>query len=193
MKLFSPLYRRAMAWSRHPRAPQYLAGLSFAESSFFPVPPDVMLAPMSLANPRRAWRFALLTTLASVAGGLFGYLIGYFAIDAILPWLQTTRYWPAYETAVEWFGVWGFWAVFVAGFSPIPYKVFTIAAGALSMALLPFTLASLVGRGLRFFLVAGLMAWGGERMEALLHRYIDRLGWATVLAVVAAALWYGNG
>lgn len=193
MKLFSPLYRRAMAWSRHPRAPQYLAGLSFAESSFFPVPPDVMLAPMSLANPKRAWRFALLTTLASVAGGLFGYLIGFFAIDAILPWLQASRYWPAYETAVEWFGVWGFWAVFVAGFSPIPYKVFTIAAGALSMALLPFTLASLVGRGLRFFLVAGLMAWGGERMETLLHRYIDRLGWATMLAVVAAALWYGNG
>lgn len=193
MKLFSPLYRRAMVWSRHPHAPWYLGGLSFAESSFFPVPPDVMLAPMSLANPRRAWQFALLTTLTSVAGGLFGYLIGYFAIDAILPWLQESRYWPAYRTATDWFDRWGFWAVFVAGFSPIPYKAFTIAAGALSMALLPFTLASLVGRGLRFFLVAGLMAWGGERMESLLHRYIDRLGWATVLAVIAAALWYGNG
>lgn len=193
MKLFSPLYRRAMVWSRHPRAPWYLGGLSFAESSFFPVPPDVMLAPMSLANPRRAWYFALLTTLTSVAGGLFGYLIGLFAIDAILPWLQESHYWPAYRTAVDWFERWGFWAVFIAGFSPIPYKAFTIAAGALSMALLPFTLASLVGRGLRFFLVAGLMAWGGERMETLLHRYIDRLGWATVLAVVAGALWYGNG
>lgn len=193
MKLFSPLYRRAMIWSRHPHAPWYLGGLSFAESSFFPVPPDVMLAPMSLANPRRALQLALLTTLTSVAGGIFGYFIGYFAIDALLPWLQESGYWPAYQTAVEWFGRWGFWAVFVAGFSPIPYKVFTIAAGALSMALLPFTLASLVGRGLRFFLVAGLMAWGGERMEAMLHRYIDRLGWATVLIIVIAALWYGNG
>lgn len=191
MKLFSPLYRRAMDWSRHPRAPWYLGGLSFAESSFFPVPPDVMLAPMALANPPRWWRLALLTTLASVLGGLAGYLIGYFALDAIQPWLQESRYWPAYQTAVEWFGKWGFWAVFVAGFSPIPYKVFTIAAGALSMALLPFTLASIVGRGLRFFLVAGLMAWGGARMEEALHRYVDRLGWAVVLAVVIGGLWIG--
>lgn len=190
MKLFSPLYRLAMTWSRHPRAPWYLGGLSFAESSFFPVPPDVMLAPMSLANPRRAMAFALLTTLTSVAGGLFGYAIGLFAIDAILPWLQASRYWPAYETAVAWFDEWGVWAVLIAGFSPIPYKVFTIAAGALSMALLPFTIASLVGRGLRFFLVAGLMAWGGERMEAMLQRYVDRLGWATVALVVVAGIWY---
>lgn len=191
MKLFSPLYRRAMDWSRHPRAPWYLGGLSFAESSFFPVPPDVMLAPMALANPPRWWRLALLTTLASVLGGVAGYLIGYFALDAIQHWLQESRYWPAYQTAVEWFGKWGFWAVFVAGFSPIPYKVFTIAAGALSMALLPFTLASIVGRGLRFFLVAGLMAWGGARMEEALHRYVDRLGWALVVVVLIGGLWIG--
>ena len=85
VKIFSPLYERALSWSRHPRAPWFLGGLSFAESSFFPIPPDVMLAPMSLANPRRAYHFALLTTLASVAGGLFGYLIGYFAFDAQSP------------------------------------------------------------------------------------------------------------
>lgn len=192
MKLFSPLYRRALAWSRHPNAPRYLGALSFAESSFFPVPPDVMLAPMCLASPARAWYFALLTTLTSVAGGLFGYAIGYFALDAVLPWLEQSDYWSAYQTAVSWFERWGFAAVFIAGFSPIPYKAFTIAAGALSMALLPFTLASIVGRGLRFFLVAGLMAWGGARMEALLHRFVDRLGWATVVLVAAGALWYGN-
>lgn len=190
MKIFSPLYRWAMAWARHPRAPWYLGGLSFAESSFFPVPPDVMLAPMCLANPSRAWRFALLTTLASVVGGLFGYAIGYFAIDALLPWLQDSRYWSAYQTSVEWFGRWGFWAVFIAGFSPIPYKVFTIAAGALSMAIAPFAIASLIGRGARFFLVAGLMAWGGPRMEATLHRYIDGIGWAVVAIVVIGVAWY---
>lgn len=189
MKLFSPIYRRAMAWSRHPHAPWYLGAMSFAESSFFPIPPDVMLAPMCLADPRRAWFFALLTTLTSVAGGLFGYAIGYFAMDALLPWLQASSYWPAYQTAVDWFQRWGFWAVFIAGFSPIPYKVFTIAAGALSMLLLPFALASIIGRGLRFFLVAGLMAWGGARMESLLHRYIDRLGWAMVGLVALFALW----
>lgn len=192
MKLFSPLYRKALAWSRHPHAPRYLGAMSFAESSFFPVPPDVMLAPMCLASPARAWYFALLTTLTSVAGGLFGYAIGYFALDAVLPWLEHSRYWPAYQTAVSWFERWGFAAVFIAGFSPIPYKVFTIAAGALSMALLPFALASIVGRGMRFFLVAGLMAWGGARMEALLHRFVDRLGWATVVLVAVGALWYGN-
>ena len=184
MKIFSPLYRKALAWSRHPRAPWFLGVLSFTESSFFPIPPDVMLAPMSLAAPEKAWRLALLTTLTSVAGGAFGYAIGFFAMDALQPWLQASRYWPSYQSAVQLFGQWGFWAVFVAGFSPIPYKVFTIAAGALAMAFPPFMLASLIGRGARFFLVAGLMAWGGARMEEKLHRYIDRLGWATVALVL---------
>lgn len=189
MRLFSPLYARAMQWARHRHAPVYLGTLSFAESSFFPVPPDVMLAPMCLARPERAWRFALLTTLTSVTGGLAGYAIGYFAFEALAPWLQTTKYWASYQTAVQWFSDYGFWAVFIAGFSPIPYKVFTIAAGALSMALLPFTLASIIGRGARFYLVAGLMKWGGEPMEAALQRYVDRIGWATVaLAALAIAL-----
>ena len=160
MKLFTSLYDRAMRWSRHPRASWYLGAMSFAESSFFPVPPDVMLAPMCLATPRKAWWFALITTLASVAGGLLGYAIGYFAIDAITPWLQDSRYWGAFQRAEQWFDQWGVWAIFIAGFSPIPYKVFTVAAGGLSMALLPFTLASFVGRGLRFFLVAAFIYLG---------------------------------
>ena len=189
MRIFSPLYAYAMNWSRHPKAPWYLVTLSFSESVFFPVPPDVMLAPMCMADPKRAWRLALLTTVASVIGGFFGYLIGYFAIDAILPWLRTTSYFPAYETAVQWFKDYGFWAIFVAGFSPIPYKVFTIAGGAMAMTLGPFMLASLIGRGMRFFLVAGLLAWGGPRMEALLHRYVDRIGWTMVALVAAVAAW----
>jgi membrane protein YqaA with SNARE-associated domain len=188
MRLFSPLYTRAMQWARHRHAPAYLGAMSFAESSFFPVPPDVMLAPMCLARPEHAWRFALITTLTSVAGGLAGYAIGYFAFEALSPWLQTTKYWASYQTAVQWFNEYGFWAVFIAGFSPIPYKVFTIAAGAMSMALLPFTLASIIGRGARFYLVAGLMKWGGARMEATLYRYVDRLGWAMVVLIAVALL-----
>jgi membrane protein YqaA with SNARE-associated domain len=183
-KIFSPLYSRAMQWSRHRHAPWYLGGLSFAESSFFPIPPDVMLAPMSLAQPRRAWLFALITTLASVAGGLFGYLIGSYAFHFVEPLIRDGRYWDGYITAQAWFDRWGFWAVFLAGFSPIPYKVFTIAAGAVSMAVLPFAIASFIGRGARFFLVAGLMALGGARMEAALHRYVDWMGWVTVAIVV---------
>lgn len=182
-----------MVWSRHRHAPWYLGAVSFAESSFFPIPPDVMLAPMSLANPSRAWRLALLTTVASVAGGLFGYAIGHFAFDTIEPWLRASGHWASYEAAVSWFDRWGFWAIFAAGFSPIPYKVFTVAAGALSMALWPFTLASLVGRGARFFLVAGLMAWGGVRMESVLRRYIDRIGWATVALIIVGTVAYRLG
>ncbi|TSE37829.1 SNARE associated Golgi protein [Tepidimonas fonticaldi] len=191
MRLFAPLYDRALTWARHPRAPRYLAALSFAESSFFPVPPDVMLAPMALAQPQRAWSLAWLTTWTSVLGGLAGYLIGWLAFAALEPWLRGSSYWPAYQQAVAWFDAWGAWAVFIAGFSPIPYKVFTIAAGALAMPLLPFALASLVGRGARFFLVAALMRWGGARMEPLLRRHIDRIGWAVVaLVAVGAAVAY---
>lgn len=190
MNLFARLYALVMRWARHRHAPWYLGGVSFAESSFFPIPPDVMLAPMCLARPERAWRFALITTLASVAGGLFGYLIGALAITSIEPWLQSGYYGAAYQSALDWFEKWGVLAVFVAGFSPIPYKVFTVAAGALSMALLPFTLASLIGRGARFFLVAALMRWGGARMEGQLRQHIDRLGWITVaLALLGAAVY----
>jgi len=188
--MFRQLYDRALGWARHRHAPRYLAAISVAESSFFPVPPDVMLAPMVLAQPQAAWRLAWLTTWTSVLGGLIGYGIGAFAFTAIEPWLLASRYAAAYQQAVAWFGQWGVWAVFVAGFSPIPYKVFTIAAGALSMAVLPFTLASLVGRGARFFLVAALLRWGGARMEAQLRRHIDRVGWAIVALVVVGAAAY---
>ncbi len=184
MRIFSALYDRVMAWSRHRHAPYYLAGLSFSESSFFPIPPDVMLAPMVLAKPERAWRFALITTIASVLGGILGYFIGLFFFDLVEPLLRDAGYYPKYLKAKEWFDNWGFWAVFLAGFSPIPYKVFTITAGVISMAFAPFIAASLIGRGARFYLVAGLMHWGGERMEGALRKYIDRIGWAVVVIVV---------
>jgi membrane protein YqaA with SNARE-associated domain len=189
MRLFSALYDRVMLWSRHRHAAWYLGGLSFAESSFFPIPPDVMLAPMSMAQPRKAWRFALLTTVASVAGGLLGYLIGTFAFELIQPLVgEGGRYHEAFIHGEQWFGRWGVWAVFLAGFSPIPYKIFTITAGVLSMALLPFLLASAVGRGTRFFLVAALMAWGGEPMERRLRKYVDTLGWIMVLLIALVVM-----
>jgi membrane protein YqaA with SNARE-associated domain len=189
MKIFSGLYKHVMQWSRHKHAERYLGALSFAESSFFPIPPDVMLAPMSMGQPDRAWRFAFITTITSVLGGLLGYLIGLFAFEMIEPLLHEFHYHDKYLQAKSWFDEWGFWAIFIAGFSPIPYKVFTITAGVISMALLPFVIASLIGRGARFYLVAGLMSWGGEKMEKKLHRYVDMLGWLTVLAVVIAVYY----
>ncbi|WP_200875060.1 YqaA family protein [Methylomarinum vadi] len=191
--MFQKLYDKALVWSRHRHAAKYLAVLSFAESSFFPIPPDVMLAPMSLSQPARAWRLALLTTLASTLGGMLGFAIGYFMFDSISPWLQQSRYWEKYLLAENWFQQWGVWAVFVAGFSPIPYKVFTIAAGALQMLFLPFVAASFVGRGARFFLLALLIAAGGERLESGLRRYMDRIGWAVVAIVAIGAIVYKFG
>lgn len=182
--MFSALYDRVMRWVQSPRAPWYLGGLSFAESSFFPIPPDVMLAPMSLAQPERAWRYALVTTLTSVLGGLLGYLIGLWLFDAVAPSLHELGYWDAYLQARAWFDRWGFWAVLLAGFSPIPYKVFTITAGTIGMNPLAFLMASVVGRGARFYLVAGLMRWGGEPMERRLRANVDRIGWLTVAACV---------
>lgn len=190
MQLFTPLYDKCMQWARHKYAVWYLSGLSFAESSFFPVPPDVMLAPMSMAQPSRAWRYAAVTTLASVVGGLFGYLIGFYAFDLIQPWLQESHYWDKYQHARGWFEEWGFWAILVAGFSPIPYKVFTIAAGTLSMGLPLFVAGSFIGRGGRFFLVAALMAWGGPEMEGKLRTYVERIGWLVIVLAVVAFFYF---
>ena len=189
MRIFSALYDRVMSWSRHRHAPWYLGGLSFAESSFFPIPPDVMLAPMSMAKPKSAWWYATLTTITSVLGGLLGYAIGHFAFELIQPLVgEGGRYAESFAAAESWFREWGVWAVFIAGFSPIPYKIFTISAGVLHMALLPFVIASAVGRGARFFLVAALMAWGGERMEGVLRQYVDKVGWIMVLLAVVVLL-----
>jgi membrane protein YqaA with SNARE-associated domain len=185
MRLFGPLYERVLAWSRHRHAERYLGALSFAESSFFPIPVDVMLAPMCMATPERSWRYALNASLLSVVGGIAGYFIGLLAFGAIEPWLRDSHYWNAYETARLWFDTYGFWTVFVAGFSPIPYKVFTIAAGVAVLNFPAFVLASVIGRGARFFLVAGVVKYAGVRFEATLLRYIERIGWAVVVASFA--------
>lgn len=189
MKLFGPLYDRTLAWARHRHAPGYLAGMSAAESVIFPVPPDVMLAPMVLAQPRKWVRFAALCTVASVVGGLLGYLLGHFALEAIWPWMLRMGWEARFNQVQALFEQYGFWIVFVAAFTPIPYKVFTIASGATGIAMLPFLLGSIIGRGARFFLVSGLIAWGGTRLEGVLRRYIEGLGWAVAALVIAGVAW----
>jgi membrane protein YqaA with SNARE-associated domain len=190
VKIFTPLYNAALRWATHRHASRYLSALSFAESSFFPIPPDVMLAPMVLARRDRAWFLAGLTTVASVAGGLFGYLIGKFLFGTVAePIIEFYDARSAFERARTWFEIYGVWVVFVAGFTPIPYKIFTISAGLIGMSLVPFMLASLVGRGARFFLVAGLILLGGEALETQLRRHVDAIGWVTVVVLVLGLLW----
>jgi membrane protein YqaA with SNARE-associated domain len=187
MSLFSAIYDWTLKWAEHKFAPRMLALLTFAESVFFPIPPDVLLAPMVLAKPEKAWRLASLTTVSSIIGGSVGYLLGYLMFE---PWIQPLitefGYQHRFDTAMSWFSEWGVWVVFIAGFSPIPYKLFTVSAGFLQMAFLPFLIASAIGRGLRFFLVAGLIKWGGSTMEKTLRKWIDVLGWGLVALIIIA-------
>jgi len=190
MKIFGPLYDRVLDWSRHQYAERYLGALSFAESSLFAIAVDVMLAPMCIARREKAWRYAIIATVFSVLGGLAGYAIGIGIFDLIEPWLADSHYWGAYQTSREWFDTYGVWAIFVAGFSPIPYKVFTIAAGVAALNLPGFFLASVVGRGARFFLVSGLVVLGGEKLDTTLRKYVEGLGWAVVVLAVAIIAWF---
>jgi membrane protein YqaA with SNARE-associated domain len=189
VKIFSALYEWTLKWAEHKFAPRILALLTFAESVFFPIPPDVLLAPMVLAQREKAWRFATLTTVASVIGGVVGYGLGYMMFE---PWIQPLitewGYQARFDKAMTWFSEWGVWVVFIAGFSPIPYKLFTLSAGFLQMAFIPFLLASAIGRGMRFFLVAGIIRWGGAPMEKKIRQWVDVLGWLVVTAIVVAYL-----
>lgn len=184
MKLFAPVYEKTLKWAEHPRATWFLGGMSFAESSFFPIPVDVMLAPMALQQRKRWAYLAAIAALFSVLGGVLGYVIGYGFWGWAESWVSELGWMPTYVKAVSWLDQYGFWMVLMAGFTPLPYKVMTIAAGTLNMALLPFVLGSLVGRGARFFVVAGVVAWLGPKVEPKIHQYIEWLGWACVILVV---------
>ncbi len=184
------LYDRVLIWSGHRRAPAILGALSFAESSFFPIPPDVMLAPMCLARPAKAWFYATLCTLSSVAGGLFGYALGRWAFASIEPWLINSAYADLFHAAVESFETWGFAYILLAGFTPIPYKVFTISAGVVGMPFVPFLAGSLLGRSGRFFLVAGLIRLLGEQAALKLRSWVDIITWAVLaVALLGFIVW----
>jgi len=191
VQLFATIYQGVMRFSRRREAPYYLSLLSFVESFILPFPPpDVMLAPMALAKPSRAMHFAMLTLVFSVFGGLVGYMIGAFLFDLAEPFIIDWGYQARFQIVTLWFEEWGFWAVLVAGFSPVPYKIFTISAGVLGLALLPFVLASIIGRGARFFLLAWCLAKFGPAIEPRLVKYIEYIGWAVVAALLLAIVLY---
>ncbi len=189
MKIFSYLYDKTISWSGHRHAQYYLAGVSFAESSFFPIPPDVMLISMGLAAPKRSWRYAFIATFFSVIGGIIGYLIGLYGIELIKPWLISSHYEASYHQVVHWFEHRGVWVVILAGFTPLPYKLFTITAGAMQMAFVPFLVGSIIGRGMRFFLVSAVLYFAGDRIQGHLRRYVDMLGWSMILIFVMVYIY----
>jgi len=187
MKLFQSLYSKVLGWSQHRHAPVYLAAMSFAESSFFPVPVAVMLLPMCLAKPERAYRLAALTLFFSVLGGVAGYLLGWGAYGLIEPFTQI--YTAQLERAKDWFTDYGVWVVLMAGFSPVPYKIFTISAGLLAMPFVSFIIASIFGRASQFYLIAFLTNKYGPSMEPKIRQYIEWIGWAVVALAIAGILW----
>ena len=196
MKLFGPLYERALAWSRHPRAPLFLTTLSLFEAVFFPVAPEVMLAPMCLSQPRRGFWFAFLSLCGSLVGAVIGYALGHYAFELLRPALDSMGWLEHIDKQVAWLrGIaeqspWkAFWVLVLAGFAPIPLKFFTWASGIVGVPLLPFMASMAVGRGKRVFLVAGAIRIGGERAEATLRRYIEPIGWVA-LALIAGAIGY---
>jgi membrane protein YqaA with SNARE-associated domain len=181
--LVGRLYGRALGLAAGRNALWTLAAVSFAESSFFPIPPDVLLIPMILARPRRAFLIAAVCTAASVAGGFLGYAIGYFLFDAIgRPILEFYQAMGRYEALKAAFAEWGVWIIILKGLTPIPYKLVTIASGVAQFPLIAFALASVVSRSLRFFLLAALLWRWGEPVRGFIER---RLMLVTTLFAVA--------
>lgn len=196
MKLFGPLYERTLIWARHRRAPALLTGLSFAEAVVFPVPPEVMLAPMALSQPRRAFWFATLSLAGSLAGAVVGYALGHFAYELVKPlftalgWIDRIDAQVVYLREIAAQSPWkAFWILVIAGFTPIPLKVFTWAAGIVGVPFLPFMASMAVGRGKRVFLIALAIRLGGVRAEAALRRYIEPIGWIALGLLAAALGW----
>ena len=188
------LYARTMdlAASRH--AVWWLLALAVAEASFFPVPVEALLLPMMFATPSRAWFLALLATVGTVVGGVAGYVIGLFLQDAVAwPVLEFYGYTEVYAEYAELYNVWGVWIVLAGGFTPIPYKVVTLASGAMHLDIWVFVAASAVSRGLRFAIEAALLSWFAVPVRGLVERHLTLAGLAMLVALVAgfvAIKWF---
>jgi membrane protein YqaA with SNARE-associated domain len=183
--MFQPLYDRLIALSESPRAPYALAAVAFAESSVFPFPPDVLLAPMALAQPRRAWTFALICTVASVLGGMLGYAIGALLFDTVGQWLiHFYGYGDRVAALKETYAKWGALVILVKGLTPIPYKLVTIVSGLLGYNFALFVALSILTRGARFFLVAGALNLFGDSLRGALQRHFGAFILLSIAVVV---------
>lgn len=185
------LYDWMLSWADRPGGPAALGAISFAESSFFPIPPDPLLLALCLGRPPRALLFAAICTIGSVLGGMFGYLLGSVLWSSIGDFFFS--YVPgvtpeAFETVQTWYQRWGFWAVFLAGLTPLPYKVFTLASGVFAISFPVFVLASVISRGMRFFLEAALIFFFGPPIQRFIDRHFNKLAWAFGALIVLGFL-----
>ena len=190
MSIFSRAYLKILNWAQSKYAIHYLSFVSVLESCVLPYPPpDVLLAPMSLKQPHKAYYFAFITTIFSVIGGLIGYFLGEVLLQFLLGYqLISTAQVAQMSGFLEQYGI---WVVGIAAFSPIPYKLATIGAGTLGMALIPFIVISLIARGARYFLVAALVRAYGDSCDQWLQKYIDRLGYILIIVIVIG-VWYAS-
>jgi membrane protein YqaA with SNARE-associated domain len=187
--MLNGLYRRVMALAGSRNAAWWLALIAFAESSFFPIPPDALLVPMALARPSHAWRLAAICTVASVAGGALGYLIGFAVFDHVArPILDLYGYGAAYAAFQAKFQEYGLWIILIKGLTPIPYKIVTIAAGAARFDFALFMGASILTRGARFFLVATLLHFFGDTVREFIERRLTLVTTALAVGVVGGFL-----
>ncbi len=183
------LYIRVMVLASSRNAAWWLAAIAFAESSFFPIPPDALLVPMALAKPRSAWKYAAICTAASVCGGALGYLIGFAVFDQIAqPLLRLYGYGAAYAAFQAKFQEYGLWIILIKGLTPIPYKIVTIAAGAARFNFLWFMLASAATRGARFFLVATLLHFFGDSVRVFIERRLTLVTSALAVGILGGFL-----
>ena len=180
--LLTRLYNWTMGLARHRHALPALALVSFAESSFFPIPPDVLLVPMVVANRTRAWLIATVCTVASVAGGALGYAIGFFLFEVVgRPLVAFYGYGEKFTVFTQWYDTYGLWFVFAAGLTPLPYKVFTIASGAFGLAFPTFLLGAVASRGLRFGVEAALLWWIGDPIRRFIENNLQLVAIAFVV------------
>jgi len=180
------LYQWVLSWAHSPYGIWALFILAFCESSFFPIPPDVLLIALAVSIPKRSFYFALNCSIGSVLGGLLGYFIGYqFMSTAGMPILEFYGLTSKFDEIQTIYNQYDAWAIAIAGFTPIPYKVFTISAGAFKINLLVFTIASFLSRSARFFIIGALIYFMGERIQTFIEKYFNILSIVFVVALIA--------
>lgn len=192
MNMLRGLYDWTMDMAAHQHARWGLAFVAFIESSVFPIPPDVALIPMVIARRDQAWVYALICTIASVLGGAFGYAIGYFLYDTVgLAILNFYGYTESFESFAARYNEWGIWIVLIAGFTPFPYKVITIASGVTGLSFPVFMIASIISRGARFFLVSGLLFWFGAPIKTFIEKYFGILSIVFMVLLIGGFVLFG--